>query len=136
MKKLALTILLMFSVIAYGQQTAKHGPTKEDWVLLATHASFRALDVYSTHRVISMGGREQLLPSSIADHTPTMAAYSAGCVALDWFVTQELVKHHHSKIAHAITMIDIAQMAPRAVQNLFLEPPQKKYTRIRFGGNR
>ena len=120
MNKLVLVIMFLFSMSVYSQSGPNKGPTKEDWVLLATHASFRALDVYSTRQALANGGQEVFLPNSIAGNTPTMAAYSAACVVTDWFVTQQLVKHGHPKIAHVITMIDIGQVAPGAINNLFI----------------
>jgi len=89
-------------------------------VLLVADLGSRALDVYSTRRSLSEGNHEMFLPGIVANHTVTMTAYSAGSVALDWWITRKLERHGHRRIARIITAIDLAQDAPWAVRNLFV----------------
>ena len=91
-----------------------------EWSLLAADAGTRALDVYSTRIAIENGGHEILLPSFIADHTSAMAAYSAGIVGVNFLVARALDRRGHRRLAHIVTMIDVGQDAPWAVQNLFI----------------
>ena len=120
----ALLLLLITSPLfaQIGPPVHKPAVDKAEWALLAADASSRALDVYSTHRALSNGHPEMFLPNAIASHTPAMAAYSAGTVALDWYVAHRLGPHHR-RLAHILTMIDIAQDAPWAINNLFLSKP-------------
>ena len=78
----------------------------------------------STYKMIENGYHEIILPKFIADHTPVMAAYSAGTVAMDYFVTRRLGKNGHRKLARLVTSIDICQDAPWAIRNLVLTKQQ------------
>ena len=121
----ALAALIVGCSSLSGQELPDHPKPvmdKTEWALLAADASSRALDVYSTHKALSESSRnhEDLLPGFISNHSAPMAVYSAGTVALDWYVARKLELHHHSKLAHIVTMIDIGQDAPFAIHNLFL----------------
>jgi hypothetical protein len=94
---------------------------KVEWALLAGDAASRTLDVYSTHRMLAQGNHEILLPGFVANHTPVFAAYSAGTLALDWWAARKLERHHRSRLAHIVTMVDIGQDAPWAIHNLYLQ---------------
>lgn len=102
-----------------------------DWSLLAADASVRALDVYSTHQAISAGGHEDILPSFVANHAPAMAAYSAGCVAGDYFAARYLVAHHHPKLAMFVIAIDASQDGFWAIRNLTESPTATHSDRFR-----
>jgi hypothetical protein len=119
---LILLVLILVSTVASAQIPDAPKPHTDpvEWSLLSVDASTRALDVYSTHKMIENGYHEIILPRFIADHTPVMAAYSAGTVAMDYFVTRRLEKHGHRKLAHLVTSIDICQDAPWAIRNMFL----------------
>ena len=97
--------------------------------LLAADASIRALDVYSTHQALANGNREMFLPAAIASRPAAMASLEALDIAGVWFVARRLEAHRHAKLAHLITMIDIAQDAPWAIHNLTLG---KKRNEIRL----
>lgn len=97
----------------------RNGPSKEDFALIAADASVRAMDVYSTHWMLANGDREVLLPDVIAQHTPAMAAYSAGVVATDWFLMRRL-ESRHPRLAHAAMLVEIGQDGYFAAHNFFL----------------
>ena len=96
-----------------------------DWSLIATDASVRALDVISTHRMLTQGDHELILPKFIANHTPVMAAYSSGCVASDYFWARTLTKHHHPKLARLVVAVDASQDAFWAIKNITLKPGKR-----------
>lgn len=125
MLKSLLTLLLIVYCFgaASGQQSKPPGFQRVDWALLAAHASVRALDVYSTHYALTHGEHEAILPNVIASNPPRMALYSASAVGFDWFVSRELIRHHHRKLARAFTIIDTAQVFGSTIGNLF-PPPQ------------
>jgi hypothetical protein len=110
---------------AQGKASAE-GLGRIDWSLLAADAAARSLDVYSTHLALSEGFHELILPKAIADHTPAMAAYSAGCVASDYLWARYLVKHHHPKLAKIVILGDASQDAIFAVHNLYLKRAEKR----------
>jgi hypothetical protein len=90
-------------------------------VLLATDAASRALDVYSTHQILSCScGHEMFLPREIADHPAAMGAVEALDVAAVGWMAHKLEQRHKPKLAHLLTMIDIGQDLPWAIHNLFL----------------
>lgn len=98
---------------------------KTTWALLGANAGFRALDVYSTHQMLTRGYHEIVIPKAIADHNGTMAAYSAGAVALDYFAARFLVKHHHPMLAKIALTYDAGQDGFWAVHNLTLKPAKR-----------
>jgi hypothetical protein len=111
-----LMILMMLTAYASAEQPRFR---KLDWALLGTDAGFRALDVYSTHRMLAGGNHEKFLPDAIAHHTPVMASYSAGVVALNYLAMRKL-ERRHPKLARLVPVLDICNDAPWAVHNLFL----------------
>lgn len=92
---------------------------RTETVLLVSLAATRALDVYSTHRMLARGDHELLLPSAVANHTPAMAAYSASTVLFDWLVARKLERHHR-KLARLFTALDAAQDGFWAIHNFTL----------------
>ncbi len=125
------TLVLLLLAAPLAAQTLPGAPRphidRAEWALLATDAATRTLDCYSTHRMLAQGNHEDFLPAAIANHAPAMAAYSAGAVALNWYAARKMA-HHHRKLAHVLTIIDIGQVAPLAVHNLFLgnnKPPTR-----------
>lgn len=99
-----------------------------DWTLLTLDASARALDTYSTTRMLNRGHRELFLPVGIAGNPAAMAAYSAGVVGAVWLTSRELRRHGHRRLAQLVVATDAAQDGWWAVQNLFLSSPQPKRT--------
>jgi hypothetical protein len=112
---------LLATAFAQAQIGPKPPSDKIEWTLLAADASSRALDVYSTHEMLLKGWHEEILPNFLVKNTAVMATYSAGTVALDYFVTRRLEQHHHRKLARLITAIDLGQDLPFAIHNLVLE---------------
>lgn len=92
---------------------------KAEFALLAADAGTRALDVYSTHRMMENGHREMFIPSAIASRPAAMAALEAADVAGVWWMAKKLGPHHR-KLAHVLTLVDIGQDLPFAVHNLYL----------------
>ena len=113
----ALTLALNLHLAA---QTPRAHLDRAEWALLAADAGSRALDTYSTRLSLREGAREMFLPGIVVDHTWTMAAYSGGVVALDGWATNELERHHHARLAHALPAIDIGLDLPWAIHNLYL----------------
>lgn len=126
---LALALILSALAVALDGQEMPPGaigaptahPDRVETALLAADAASRALDVCSTHQMLKNGYHELLLPKAIADRSPAMAAYSAGTVTLDWWVSRRLERSNHQRLARLITALDIAQDAPWAIHNLFLK---------------
>ena len=106
---------------------------RTEWSLLAVDAGVRVLDVYSTHQMITRGNHEVFLPDAIAHHTPVMAAYSAGAIALNWWVARRLERSHRARLAHFVTLLDIGQDAPLAIHNLCLPQHSRGLELQRFG---
>lgn len=126
MKHIIFVLALSMPLYAQLPEAPKPRMDKTELTLLTIDASSRALDVYSTHQMLENGGYEIFLPDAISHHTPLMALYSAGSVALDWFIAHKLKKHGHRRLAHALTMIDIGQDAPWAIHNLFIRNNQSR----------
>jgi hypothetical protein len=81
--------------------------------LLASEASLRTLDAYSTVRANRCTcNHETSLPQSWANHAPIMFGYSGGIVGVNWFVARELQRHGHNKLARIPYLIDIGREAP------------------------
>ena len=49
-----------------------------------------------------------------------MAAYSGGVVLFDWYLATRFTRGHRRRMAHIMTMLDIGQVAPYAVNNLHI----------------
>ena len=101
-------------------ETPKPHSDRLEWSLLAADASSRALDCYSTQRMLDRGWHEIILPKAVASHPALMAGYSAATVAADWMVSRRLERGGHRQLARLVTMVDIGQDAPFAIHNLFL----------------
>lgn len=102
-------------------QAPKPHFSRTDWSLVAADASVRALDVYSTHLMLTRGYHEMILPKAIADSTPRMAAYSGLCVVGNALVAHWLVKHKRRRMADMYLAGDVAQDGFWAVRNLTLK---------------
>lgn len=105
---------------------------RTEMALLGALAGSRALDTYSTRAALSRGQHELTLPGFIVNHDASMAAFSAGSFALDWWVARRLERKGHPKLAHALTIIDIGQDLPWAIHNL-TAPTIKHGKGIRYG---
>ena len=111
-------LLLLLAVLpAFGQERPKLD--KAEFALLAADAGSRALDVYSTHKMLDSGHHEMFIPSAIASRPAAMAALEAGDVAGVWWLSRRLGAHHR-KLAHVLTLVDIGQDVPWAIHNLYL----------------
>jgi hypothetical protein len=90
----------------------------------------RALDTYSTRKMLKEGNHEMFLPNSVVDSTPKMAGYSGGVALADWFAQHELAKHGHPKLAHLLTGLDMGSTLPYAINNLTLGKAKPKFPNI------
>lgn len=126
---LAIVILLLIGAsLSPAQESHPINPPvrRIDWALFAANASVRALDTYSTRRVLeSHSGHELELPGFVVNHDATMAAYSAGAVGLNYLVFRYLRRHGHPVLARTAVAIDTASVAPWAIHNLFVYRPAK-----------
>lgn len=125
MKTLVFALLAaVLSASCHAQKQPKVDWSK--WAPLIADGSARALDVYSTHRMLECEcNRELELPNSIASHSGAMAAYSAGFVAMDCALARELRKHHHDKLAILLPSIDAEVVGFMDMRNLML--PTKEF---------
>ena len=108
------------ALVMDGQEPTQPKPTidRTEWALLASAATARGLDVYTTREGLgSQHMREKCLPNVIAGNTPGMMLYSGGIVVLDYLVARELSKHHHRKLAYILTAIDAGTTLPFAIHN-------------------
>jgi hypothetical protein len=110
--------LLTFAVILCSSVAVSQ--TRTDWALTGADVGVRSLDVYSTHLVLTQGGREAVLPRAIADHTSTMALFSGGVIGLELGLQYELRKHKHTTLARWVPVVDIGIDAPGAVHNFWV----------------
>ena len=110
--------LLTFAVILCSSVAVSQ--TRTDWVLTGADMGVRGLDVYSTHLMLSQGGREAVLPRSIANHTWSMMLFSGGVVGSELFLQHELRKHGHKGLARWVPVVDIGIDAPGAVHNFWV----------------
>ena len=90
------------------------------WSLIAADASVRALDVYSTHQMLHRGYHELILPKAVANSTPAMIGYSAGCVVVNALIARTLIRHKHRRMADLYLAGDAAEDGMFAVRNLTL----------------
>ena len=90
-----------------------------EWSLLASDASIRSLDMYSTKRMLDQGNRERLLPMFVAGHPAVMGLAEGADVAGQWWVARRL-STRRPRLVHAITAIDLVTDAPCAVRNLLI----------------
>lgn len=101
-----------------------HSSTRLDkgqWAILGADIAVRSLDVYSTHKMLGTGHKEIVLPDVIATHTPALIAYESGCVWLNWQGQKWAARHNHRTLGKIMGAIDVANVGPWAVHNLFLE---------------
>jgi hypothetical protein len=117
--------LIAIALVQRPKPAAKPHLDKIDWALIATDASVRALDTYSTRWMLDNGNRELFLPKFVANHTPVLAATEGAAVAGNILAARILEHHHHGKLAKLALSIDIAGDAPWAIHNLYL-PKGKK----------
>jgi len=88
--------------------------------LLFADLASRALDCYSTRRMLNRGDHEILLPKAIAGNSWSMAAFSGVMVASNWWIARKLKRSHHNRLAKWLTLADLAADAPWAIHNLYL----------------
>jgi hypothetical protein len=116
-------LLLLCSTFAMSQelpQAPKPHLDRIEMALLASDAAVRAVDVYSTHRMLQQGNRELFLPGFIANHTPVMALYSGAMVYADYKAASMLQAHHHTRMAKMVLLADQLQVAPWDLHNFAL----------------
>jgi hypothetical protein len=103
-------------------------------VLLAADAATRALDGYSTVRMlrnkcngdrsVAVCNEEMFLPDFITHSQGSIYGYEAGAWVAQSFAVHKLAKRH-PRLARLIPAIDIATALPFAVNNLRLPPKTK-----------
>lgn len=120
-------------------ETAKPHIDRLTWTVLAAAGGARALDAYSTQRMLKnncSSGRqiagtstcnyEQNLPGFIANHQAGIYAFEGAAWASEFMATRSLVRHHHPRLARLVPLIDLLSTTSFAVNNLTLS----------IGGNR
>jgi len=103
------------------------------WALLAADGGARALDAYSTHRMLKnncgsglqMAGTstcnyEQNLPGFITEHPAGIYAFDGAIWLTEFTATRFLIRHHHRRTARLIPFIDFLSTTSFAVNNLTL----------------
>ena len=121
MKTLKVLALVFLAARVYAQDlpdAPRPHLDRTQWSLLASDATMRGLDIYSTRAALSEGRRDLFLPHWIAGHYATMTLYSGGLVYAQYWVARKLVAHRHPKFADAIMMADIVQVTPCVIDNL------------------
>ena len=114
-------------------ETAKPRIDRVTWTLLAAAGGARALDAYSTQRMlknscssgVQMAGTstcnyEQNLPAFIANHESGIYAFEGAAWASEFMATRFLVRHHHPRLARFVPLMDILSTTSFAVNNLTL----------------
>jgi hypothetical protein len=103
------------------------------WTILAADGAARALDAYSTRRMLrnncnsnlqlagtSTCNYEQNLPGFIANHASGLYAFEGASWISEFTVTRFLVRNHHSRMARFIPVVDFLSTTSFAVNNLTL----------------
>lgn len=114
-------------------ETAKPHIDRLTWTLLAADGGARALDAYSTQRMLknscssilqrtgtSTCNYEQNLPGFIANHASGIYAFDTAVWLSEYAATRFLIEHHHRRIARFIPFIDFVSTTSFAVNNLTL----------------
>ena len=103
------------------------------WTILAADGGARALDAYSTHRMLKnncssglrMAGTstcnyEQNLPGFITNHASRIYAFDGAVWLTEFAATRFLIRHHHRRLARLIPFVDFLSTTSFAVNNLTL----------------
>lgn len=114
-------------------EAAKPRIDRLTWTLLAADGGARALDAYSTQRMLknscsssfqrtgtSTCNYEQNLPGFIANHASGIYAFETAVWLSEYAATRFLIEHHHRRIARFIPFIDFISTTSFAVNNLTL----------------
>lgn len=114
-------------------ETAKPRIDRLTWTFLAADAGARALDAYSTQRMLknscnsgvkiagtSTCNYEQNLPGFLANHESGIYAFEGAAWASEFAATRFLVRHHHQRLARFVPLIDFLSTTSFAVNNLTL----------------
>lgn len=118
-------------------ETSKPRIDRLTWSLLAADGGARALDAYSTQRMlknscssgqeiigVSTCNYEQNLPAFIAKSTTGIYAYDGAVWLSELAATRFLIQHHHRRLARFIPFIDFISTTSFAVNNLTLSVGQ------------
>jgi hypothetical protein len=102
-------------------QPSGHQPKLDrlEWRLLTANSAIKSLDIYSTHRALFRGGKEEILPDAIAAHSSIFSLYDSGVIATEWLVARK-VTPRHPRLAHWLTIADMAGGAACVVNNFLL----------------
>jgi hypothetical protein len=134
-------------------ETAKPRIDRLTWTLLAADGGARALDAYSTQRMlknscssgqemigVSTCNYEQNLPAFIANSTAGIYAFDGTVWLSEFAATRFLIHHHHGRIARFIPFIDFISTTSFAVNNLTLSVGTRQAiapatSRSKYNGN-
>lgn len=114
-------------------ETAKPRLDRLTWTLLVADGGARALDAYSTQRMlknscnsgqqmvgVSTCNYEQNLPGFIANHASGIYAFDSAVWLSELAATRMLVKHNHRRLARFVPLMDFLSTTSFAVNNLTL----------------
>lgn len=114
-------------------ETARPRIDRLTWTILAADGGARALDAYSTRRMLrnncssslqitgtSTCNYEQILPAFITNHASGIYAFDGAVWLSEFAATRFLIQHHHRRIARLIPFIDFTSTTSFAVNNLTL----------------
>ena len=103
------------------------------WTILAADGGARALDAYSTHRMLknncssglqmadtSTCNYEQYLPGFISNHVSGLYSFESAVWLSEFAATRLLVRHHHRRMARLIPFMDFLSTTSFAANNLTL----------------
>lgn len=129
MNSTSFVAILFLAVLPLAAQAPPDAPKPRldriDWALLATDAGARALDAYSTRKMLGNNNHEKFLPGFVANHTPALVVFEGGMVTLNYFAARNLVRHRHPKLAKLVIAADVIQVYPWAIHNLTLPNNRK-----------
>jgi hypothetical protein len=126
----ALILVILSTVAAQAQVLDAPRPSpkldKVERQLLTAYAADRALDVASTHYMITRGNHEVIMPRELVDSTPAFAGYSAVMVGTEYLGVRLLNKRHHRKLAKVMLVFDVATNAGLSIDNFTLPNYRKR----------
>ena len=135
-------------------ETARPRIDRLTWTILAADGGARALDAYSTQRMLknscssglkrtgtSTCNYEQNLPQFITSRASGIYAFDGAVWLSEFAATKFLVRHHHRRLARLIPLLDLLSTTSFAVNNLTLsigdsDPVVSAATRSNHRGDR
>lgn len=100
---------------------SRYGFDRLQWSLTAADFGVRAFDAYSTERSLrNPRNHEDILPDWISHVSGRAYAYSEIVAVANLYLSRELVRHHHTRLAKLVPALDIALDGEAAVHNMTL----------------